>query len=617
MAENVLNNYVFARQLIQGVSQPVLMSTYEARLAALREQMQKDGLDGFVVPICDEHMSEYVGEYAQRLAWLTGFGGSAGSAIVLKDKAAMFIDGRYVVQVRDQVDGKLYEYVNIADQKPHEWLAANAMQGSKIGYDSWLHTRQWAETTRKALKKPGAELVAVQNNPVDAIWEDQPRRSPEKLAVHSDQYAGKSAHDKRADVAEWLKDKGYDATVIAALDSVAWFFNVRSKDIANTPVPLAYAIVRADETATLFVAPEKLTDTVREHLGNHVETRDYDELADALSDMSGKTVAVDPERSVAAIFEALDNAGATIVKDRDPTILAKAIKNETEIAGHKAAQKRDGAALSKFLHWMANEAPKGELDELSAAARLRAFREENPELKDLSFNTISAAGDHGALPHYSVNEETNQPIALNSLYLVDSGGQYLGGTTDVTRVVAVGEPTAEMCKRYTQVLQGHIALDQAVFPKGTTGGQLDILARQYLWADGVDYGHGTGHGVGSYLSVHEGPQRISGGGGLSEALQPGMILSNEPGYYKAGEFGIRIENLFLVEERVIESGEQTMLGFETLTFAPLERKLIEVDMLSQSQRQWVDDYHSKVRAVIAPQLEGEAREWLEAQTAPL
>ena len=595
----------------------MLMSTYEARLHALREQLQKDGLDGFVVPICDEHMSEYVGEYAQRLAWLTGFGGSAGSAIVLKDKAAMFIDGRYVVQVRDQVDGNLYEYVNIADQKPHEWLAANAPKGSKIGYDSWLHTRDWAETTSKALKKSGAELVEVARNPIDAVWEDQPGRSPEKLAVHSDQYAGKSARDKRADVAAWLKDNRYDATVIAALDSVAWFFNVRGRDIANTPVPLAYAIVRADETATLFVAPEKLTDAVREHLGNHVEIRDYDELADALSGMAGQTVAVDPERSVAAIFSALDEAGATVVKERDPTILAKAIKNETEINGHKTAQKRDGAALTKFLHWMANEAPKGGQDELSAAARLRQFREESPDLKDLSFRTISAAGDHGALPHYSVNEETNQPIAMNSLYLVDSGGQYPDGTTDVTRVVAVGEPTAEMRKRYTQVLQGHIALDQAVFPKGTTGGQLDILARQYLWADGVDYGHGTGHGVGSYLSVHEGPQRIASFGGMNQALEPGMILSNEPGYYKAGEFGIRIENLFLVEEREIEGGEQTMLGFETLTFAPLERKLIDTAMLSQEQRQWVDDYHAKVNAVIAPQLEGDALDWLKAQTAPL
>ncbi len=595
----------------------MLMSTYEARLKALREQLDKDGLDGFVVPICDEHMSEYVGEYAQRLAWLTGFGGSAGTAVVLKDKAAIFTDGRYTVQVRDQVDGNLYEYVAVAETKPHEWIAANAPEGSKVGYDSWLHTRDWAKTAAAALEKSGAELVAVKANPIDAIWEDQPGRSPEKLAVHPDQYAGKSARDKRADVAKWLQEKGHDATVIAALDSVAWFFNVRGKDIANTPVPLAYAIVRADETATLFVAPEKLTDEVREHLGNHVEIRDYGEMADALAEMAGKTVAVDPERSVAAIFRTLDEAGATIVEARDPTILAKAIKNEAEIVGHRAAQARDGAALTKFLHWMSVEAPKGGQDELSVAARLREFREESPALKDLSFRTISAAGDHGALPHYSVDEETNQPVELNSLYLVDSGGQYLDGTTDVTRVVAVGEPTEEMRKRYTQVLQGHIALDQAVFPKGTTGGQLDILARQYLWADGVDYGHGTGHGVGSYLSVHEGPQRIATFGGMNEALQPGMILSNEPGYYKVGHFGIRIENLVLVEKRDIEGAEQEMMGFETLTFAPLERKLIMTDMLSSEHRQWVDDYHAKVREVIAPQLEGEALAWLEAQTAPL
>jgi Xaa-Pro aminopeptidase len=595
----------------------MLMSTYEARLKALREQLEKDNLTGFVVPICDEHMSEYVGEYAQRLGWLTGFGGSAGTAVVLKDRAAIFTDGRYTVQVRDQVDGNFYEYVAVAETKPHEWIAANASAGSKIGYDSWLHTRDWVKVASTALKKVDAELVAVNANPIDAVWGDQPEPSPEKLVIHPEQYAGKSSGSKRTDVAQWLKEEGYDATVLAALDSVAWFFNVRGKDIANTPVSLAYAIVRADETATLFVAPEKLTDEVREHLGNHVEIRNYDELADILSDMEGKTVAVDPERSVAAIFKTLTDAGANIVEARDPTVLAKAIKNESEITGHRAAQRRDGAALTKFLHWMAVESPKGEQDELSVAAKLRQFREESPELKDLSFRTISAAGDHGALPHYSVDEETNQQVELNSLYLVDSGGQYLDGTTDVTRVVAVGTPTEEMRKRYTQVLQGHIALDQAVFPLGTSGGQLDILARQYLWADGVDYSHGTGHGVGAYLSVHEGPQRIATFGGMNEALQPGMILSNEPGYYKVGDFGIRIENLVLVERREIVGGEQEMLGFETLTFAPLERQLIDTDMLSSEHRLWVDRYHAKVREVIAPQLEGDALEWLEAQTAPL
>lgn len=595
----------------------MLMSTYEARLKALRERLEKDRLDGFVVPICDEHMSEYVGDYAQRLAWLTGFGGSAGTAVVLQDKAAIFVDGRYTVQVRDQVDGNLYDYVAIAEQSVAEWIHGQAEQGSTIGYDAWLHTKDWVRSTSAKLDKKGIKLVPAKPNPLDAIWEDQPPRSPEKLLVHPDQFAGKSASEKRADIAQWLMDNGHEATVIAALDSVAWLFNIRGKDISNTPVPLAYAIVRPDETATLFVAPEKMTGEVREHLGNAVEVRDYTDFSDALGALAGKNVAVDPERSVAAIFKALDDAGVDIVETRDPTILAKAIKNEVEINGHRAAQARDGAALTKFLHWMAIEAPKGGQDELSVAARLSEFRGENEELKDLSFRTISAAGDHGALPHYSVDEETNQPIEMDSLYLVDSGGQYLDGTTDVTRVVAVGEPTEEMRKRYTQVLQGHIALAQAVFPKGTSGGQLDPLARQYLWADGVDYGHGTGHGVGSYLSVHEGPQRIASFGGKSEPLVPGMILSNEPGYYKSGAFGIRIENLILVEEREIDGAEQEMLGFETLTFAPLERKLIAVEILSPAQRQWVDDYHAKVRAVIGPQLDGSARDWLEAQTAAL
>jgi len=595
----------------------MLMSTYEARLHALREQMQKDGLDGFVVPICDEHMSEYVGDYAQRLAWLTGFGGSAGSAVVLKDKAAIFTDGRYTIQVRDQVDGKLYEYVGTADQTVIDWLGANAPEGSSIGYDAWLHTQDWAKSAAAKLEKASAKLVAVKINPIDWVWEDQPEPSLAKLDVQPDEFAGKSSADKRADIAKWLAEEGLDATVIAALDSVAWAFNIRGKDIANTPVPRGYAIVKADGSAELFVAPEKLTDDVRVHLGNAVGVRSYDEFPAALNEYKDRKIGVDPERSVAAIFEQLEQAGATIVKKRDPTILAKAIKNETEVNGHKAAQARDGAALSQFLHWFSQEAPKGGYDELSVAAKLAEFRGQSDKLMDLSFRTISGAGPNGALCHYSVNEETNRKIETGTLYLVDSGGQYRDGTTDVTRTMAVGEPTAEMIKRYSQVLQGHIALAKAVFPKGTTGGQLDILARQYLWADGVDYAHGTGHGVGSYLAVHEGPQRIAAHSGFDEPLVAGMICSNEPGYYKTAEFGIRIENLILVEERAIDGAEQAMLGFETLTFAPLERKLIDIAMLSPDQRQWVDDYHAKVRAAIAPQLDGDALNWLEVQTAPL
>lgn len=594
----------------------MLMSTYEARLKALREQMSKDGLDGFVVPICDEHMSEYVGEYAQRLAWLTGFGGSAGSAVVLQDKAAIFVDGRYTIQVRDQVDGNLYEYVGTAEQNVIDWLGANTPEGASVGYDAWLHTQDWAKSASAKLEKSGAKLVAVSSNPIDTVWEDQPEPSLAKLDVQPDEFAGKTSAEKRAEIAEWLREEGLDATVVAALDSVAWAFNIRGKDISNTPVPRGYAIVKSDGNADLFVAPEKLTDEVRVHLGNEVGVRGYDEFSRALAEYKDRKVGVDPERSVAAIFEKLGQAGATIVKKRDPTILAKAIKNDAEVNGHRAAQARDGAALTRFLHWFSENALNDQ-DELSVAAKLAEFRGRSDKLMDLSFRTISGAGPNGALCHYSVNEETNRPIEDGTLYLVDSGGQYRDGTTDVTRTMAVGVPTKEMIKRYTQVLQGHIALATAVFPKGTTGGQLDILARQYLWADGVDYAHGTGHGVGAYLSVHEGPQRIAAFGGFNEPLVAGMICSNEPGYYKTDAFGIRIENLILVEDRKIEASEQEMLGFETLTYAPLDRRLIDIDILSEVQRQWVDNYHQQVLEIVGPQIEGEALDWLKQQCAAL
>ncbi|WP_438731882.1 aminopeptidase P family protein [Parasphingorhabdus sp. DH2-15] len=593
------------------------MSTYEARLAALRDMMKKQGLDAFVVPICDEHMSEYVGGYAQRLEWLTGFGGSAGSAVIMREKAAIFTDGRYTIQVREQVDGRHYDYVNAAAGAITKWLKDNASPGMTIGYDAWLHTRAFAKDMDKAAQKMGAVARPVDTNPIDAIWSDQPARSPAPLAVHPVEYAGKSAEDKRADVAAWLKEQGQDAVIVSALDSVAWLLNVRGADVTHTPVALSYALVRDDGSTDLFVAPEKLTDEVRAHLGNGVAVRDYADFPNALGELQGKKVVADPERAVAAIFQLLDDAGAHIAEKRDPTVLAKAIKNQAEIEGHRAAQARDGAALSRFLHWFSVEAPKGGQDELSVAARLQQFREESPKLKDLSFDTISGAASNGALCHYRVSEESNLPITMNSLYLVDSGGQYLDGTTDVTRTMAVGEPTEEMRRRFTQVLQGHIALDKAVFPKGTTGGQLDVLARQYLWADGVDYAHGTGHGVGSYLAVHEGPQRIAAFGGMNEPLVPGMICSNEPGYYKTDAYGIRIENLVLVEERDVPGAEQEMMGFETLTFAPIDRNLINIAMLSSGEVEWLNSYHAKVLAIVGPQLDGDAKSWLEAACAPV
>ncbi|PZO90436.1 MAG: X-Pro aminopeptidase [Sphingomonas sanxanigenens] len=597
------------------------MSTYEARLQALREQLKRDRLDGFVVPLTDEHMSEYVGSYAQRLGWLTGFQGSAGSAVVLPEEAAIFIDGRYTLQVREQVDAKHWQYVSVPQTSIADWLAGHAAEGARIGYDPWLHTRAWVRQAGEALKARGATLVAVDTNPVDAIWPDRPEPSKARLAPYDDVYAGKSSAEKRADIADWLHEKGADAVVLSALDSIAWALNVRGRDVEHTPVALAYTVVNADATADLFVAPEKIGDDVLKHLGNAVRVHDRAAFAGSLGAFAGKRVVVDPAFAVSAIFDRLEQGGATVIATRDPTIIAKAIKNPVESAGHRAAQARDGAALSRFLRWLSIEAPKGGQTELSVSDKLAQFREATGALVDQSFSTISAAGSHAAIPHYHSTPESNLPLEMDRIFLVDSGGQYLDGTTDVTRTVIVGAPTAEMRDRFTRVLKGHIALAAATFPPGTTGGQLDILARQYLWAAGLDYAHGTGHGVGAYLSVHEGPQRIAApsypGGGPSEPLRAGMLLSNEPGYYKAGDYGIRIENLVQVVEKAIPGGELPMLGFDTLTFAPIDRRLIEPALLSVDERAWLDAYHAKVVEIVGPQLDGEDRAWLESECAPI
>jgi Xaa-Pro aminopeptidase len=597
------------------------MSTYEARLQALREQLKADRLDGFVVPLTDEHMSEYVGSYAQRLAWLTGFQGSAGSAVVLPEEAAIFVDGRYTLQVRDQVDGRHWSYQSVPETSAADWLKIHAPNGGRIGYDPWLHTKDWVKKAREALAEKGAELVAVRRNPIDAVWADKPEPSKARLVAHPDTFAGKSSAAKRQEIADWLREQKADAAVLSALDSIAWTFNVRGQDVEHTPVALSFALVNEDGTADLFVASEKLGDDVRQHLGNGVRVHERHEFEPYLRSLAGKTVITDPERAVAAIFEALEGAGAKVVQKRDPAVLPKALKNEAEIAGHRAAQARDGAALSRFLYWISIEAPKGNVDELKAVEKLHRFRQECGDLRDTSFDTISGAGPNGAIVHYRASEATNRPLEMNSIYLVDSGGQYPDGTTDVTRTIVIGTPTAEMRDRFTRVLKGHIAIARALFPAGTRGSQLDTLARQYLWRAGVDYAHGTGHGVGAYLAVHEGPQRISPVGssqpGGDEPLRAGMFLSNEPGYYKTGEYGIRIENLVLVVPQEIEGAEKTVLGFETLTFAPIDRNLIDLSLLSEEERQWVDDYHAKVLTIVGPQLEGEARDWLWEQCRPL
>jgi len=596
------------------------MSTHADRLAALRDQLQRDRLDGFVVPLTDEHMSEYVGGYAQRLAWLTGFQGSAGSAVVLPQAAAIFTDGRYTLQVREQVSGDDWQFVAVPQTSVASWLGDNAANGARIGYDPWLHTRAWVEEARAKLAARGAELVAVDTNPVDTVWPDRPAPSAAPLGVQDDDRAGATSAAKRALIADWLATEQADAVVLTALDSIAWVLNVRGRDVAHTPVALAYAIVDADGTADLYVASDKLTDAVRQHLGNAIRLHPRDAFADGLARYAGKTIAADPAGAVAAIFDALEAGGATVIARRDPVLLAKATKNSVEIAGHRAASVRDGAALARFLRWVEAEAPKGGLTELDCVARLQQFREATGVLLDTSFDTISATGAHGASPHYHATPESNARLELGQLYLVDSGGQYADGTTDVTRVLPIGTPTAEMRDRFTRVLQGHIALATAVFPAGTTGGQLDGFARRPLWQVGLDYAHGTGHGVGAYLSVHEGPQRIAQpfypGGGPAEPLRAGMILSNEPGYYKAGEYGIRIENLLLVEDRNFSDGAP-FLGFETLTFCPIERSMILPELLSTAERAWLDAYHAEVFAVLSPAYDAEERAWLAEKCAPI
>jgi len=601
----------------------MLMQTHESRLAALRQELKKRELDGFIIPISDEHMSEYVGAYAQRLAWLTGFGGSAGSAAVLQEKAAIFVDGRYTVQVRDQVDEALFEYRSIPKDTIAGWLAENSQEGAQIGYDPWLHTRRWVDMVQTRLDRAGVKLVPVEPNPLDAVWQDQPEPSDATAIVHENENAGQSSSEKRAAVADWLKAEGHNGAVVSALDSIAWLLNIRGADVDHTPVALSYLIANDDGTADLFIAPEKITPELKQHLGNAISIRDRAEFPSALGGLNGKSISVDPDYGAAAIAQLIEQAGGTVSFNRDPTILPKAIKNKVEQQGHRDAQARDGAAVARFLHWLEREAPSGEVDELTAAAKLKEFRHGHGDLRDLSFDTISAAGPHAALPHYRVDEDSNIVIPPSSIYLVDSGGQYLDGTTDITRTVWVGpgEPSAEMRDRYTRVLKGHIAIDLALFPQGTAGSQLDAFARQFLWQAGVDYAHGTGHGVGSFLAVHEGPQRIAkaagGQAGTDQELFEGMILSNEPGYYKQDHFGIRIENLVLVEGREIEGAEGDYMGFETLTFVPIDRKLVNKDMLSTAEIAWWDRYHAKVFDILSPQLDGEDLAWLERECAPL
>ncbi|MFA7440758.1 MAG: aminopeptidase P family protein [Sphingomonadaceae bacterium] len=587
------------------------MTIASHRLAALRAELAERTLDGFVVPLTDEHMSEYVGLYARRLEWLTGFSGSAGTAVVLADKAAIFVDGRYTLQVRQQVEGNLYSFHGIPAESIAEWLGANAPDGARIGYDPWLTTR----TFLSAAANVGVNMEPVPDNPVDAVWPDQPVPSDAPAEIQPLEYSGRESADKRAEVVQALEKWRADALILTQLDEIAWLFNIRGKDVPRTPVVRAFAILNADATATLFLDPAKSTPELTRYLGPDVTVRPYTDFAGAIPTLSGK-IWLDPATAVSAIPDALDKAGAECITAPSPVLLPKAIKNPAEIAGARAAHLRDGVAVTRFLQWVDEQAPTGTLDELKAEIRLEAFRRESGMLQDLSFDSISSFGPNGAVVHYRATPETNRPFSGGSLYLIDSGGQYRDGTTDITRTIAIGTPTPEMRECFTRVLKGHIALATIRFPKGTSGGQLDVLARQFLWAAGMDYAHGTGHGVGSYLSVHEGPQRIATMRS-DEVLQPGMIISNEPGYYAADAWGIRIENLILVRKDSLPGDQRPMLAFDTLTLAPIDRRLIETAMLTPAEITWIDAYHAAVRTALTPHLDDLARGRLAAQTAPL
>jgi Xaa-Pro aminopeptidase len=583
------------------------------RLAALREELARRGLDGFIVPHSDEYQSEYLPPHGERLAWLTAFTGSAGAAVVLRDKAAVFVDGRYTLQVRQQTDTKLFEPRDLITEGVAAWIAENVPKGAKLGYDPWVHTETGIEGVRASAERAGATLVACDSNPIDAVWKDQPAPPLAKAAPHRLALAGESAQSKRTRIAEDVKKSGADAAVVTLSDSICWLLNMRGGDTPHTPFVLSYAILNADGSADLFMDARKSSPELLAHFGNAVRLRKPDEFSPALEALAGKTVLADPGTAPAAVFDRLGKAGAKIKRGSDPCQLPKACKNPVEIEGARKAHIRDGAALTRFLAWFKREAPKGALTEIDVAETLEGFRRETGALCDLSFDSISGAGANGAVVHYRVTRKTNRAVRNNEMFLIDSGAQYPDGTTDVTRTLIVGAPTAEMRDRFTRVLKGHIALATARFPEGTPGSALDGFARRPLWEAGLDYDHGTGHGVGSYLSVHEGPQNISKRP-IHQPLKPGMIVSNEPGFYKTGEYGIRIENLVVVSEPKDVGGERKMMEFETITLAPIDLDLVDASLLSPSERDWLNDYHLRVYETLSPLVDEETRLWLARAT---
>lgn len=600
----------------QSFSEPSDPAQVAPRVAALRAALAAQSLDGFIVPRADEHQGEYVPAHMARLAWLTGFTGSAGACVVLADKAALIVDGRYTIQSAAQTDTAVITPTKMEEMPLERWIEVNLPPGGQLGYDPWLHTVDSVARLEKAVAAAGGALVPVAQNPIDGLWSDRPAAPNAPVKAHRLDHAGETPAEKLARIQEALGKAKIDALVVSDPHALAWTFNIRGGDVEHTPLPLGYAIVPREGRPTVFLAPEKITNEAGDAIGAVGEIAPPAALETQLRALGagGAKVRLDQTTAAAALATLIREAGGTPDSGADPIALMKARKNEAELAGTRAAHMRDGAAIVAFLSWLAREAPKGGLTEIDAVAALEAERLKTGLLKDVSFTTIAGAGPNAALPHYRVTESSNRPIEPG-IFLVDSGGQYEDGTTDITRTMAIGEPTDEMRDRYTRVLKGHLAISRVVFVKGTSGAQLDALARLPLWQAGLDFDHGTGHGVGSYLSVHEGPQRLSKLG--TTPLEPGMILSNEPGYYKQGEYGIRIENLIVVEERVIPGGDRTIYGFETITWCPYERALIDTKLLDEGEIAWINAYHAQVWSNLAPLVDGEAKAWLEKACLPL
>jgi Xaa-Pro aminopeptidase len=603
--------------LFQTFDEPETGVALSARLSAFREELTKRNLSGFVVPRADQQQNEYVPPSEERLAWLTGFTGSAGLAIVLAHEAAVFVDGRYTLQAAKQVDTKAWGVESLIDPPPETWLAQHLSPGDRLGFDPWLHTTAAAEKLSAACAKAGAELVAVETNPVDTVWTERPALPIAPVSLHGQPFSGELEADKLKRIEAEITRLGADALVLSDSHAVAWTFNIRGGDVAHTPLPLSYALVPKSGRPTLFIDHRKLSNSVRDHLERTATVVEPGALTAKLIELSksGASIALDAATSADALTRLISSAGGKPLRGADPVSLLKAVKNDTEIAGTKAAHRRDAIALTRFLAWVDREAPSGSLTEIDAVEALETFRRDTGALKDVSFPTISGTGPNGAIVHYRVTRKSNRRIARGDLLLIDSGAQYEDGTTDVTRTIAIGEPTHEMRDRFTRVLRGHIAIARALFPDGTTGAQLDSLARQFLWQAGVDFEHGTGHGVGSYLSVHEGPARISKLG--SAPLKRGMILSNEPGYYKTDSFGIRIENLELVVAAEVAGAEKPVNAFETLTLAPIDRRLVDLSMLTGDELSWVNEYHERVRHAVRGHVDDATKAWLDEATAPL